>query len=46
MSLERTEKYEKYKEEQRRMAFYIAENETDDEEQPPTVSAIMGLDKE
>ncbi len=43
MSPERTEYY---RAKQRRMAFYIVENENNNEENPPTVSAIIGLDKE
>lgn len=31
---------------QRRMAFYIVKNEINNEENPPEVSAIIGLDKE
>ena len=43
MSPERTEYY---REKQRKMAFYIVDNENNDEENPPTVSAIIGLDQE
>ncbi len=43
MSPERTEYY---RAKQRRMAFYIVENENNNEENPPTVSAVIGLDKE
>ena len=35
-----------YTAKQRRMAFYIVENEINNEETPPDVSAIIGLDKE
>lgn len=40
------ERKEYYRTKQRRMAFYIVENESKNEENPPTVSAIIGLDKE
>ncbi|MBC7711879.1 MAG: hypothetical protein H7177_00970 [Rhizobacter sp.] len=43
MSPERTEYY---RAKQRRMAFYIVENDSNNEENPPTVSAVIGLDKE
>ncbi|MBC7427754.1 MAG: hypothetical protein H7336_04020 [Bacteriovorax sp.] len=43
MSPERTEYY---RTKQRRIAFYIADNDNNNEENPPTVSAIIGLDKE
>lgn len=43
MSPERTEYY---RAKQRRMAFYIVENDNNNEENPPSVSAIIGLDKE
>ncbi len=35
-----------YKAKQRRMAFYIVENEGVKKENPPEISAIIGLDKE
>ena len=35
-----------YTAKQRRMAFYIVENEINNEETPPDVSAVIGLDKE
>lgn len=35
-----------YTAKQRRMAFYIVENEINNEETPPEVSAVIGLDKE
>jgi hypothetical protein len=35
-----------YHTKQRRMAFYIVENEINDEENPPEISALIGLDKE
>lgn len=35
-----------YTTKQRRLAFYIAENEVNNEENPPLISAIIGLDKE
>lgn len=37
---------EYYRTKQRRMAFYIVENELYNKENPPEVSAIIGLDKE
>ena len=40
------ERKEYYRTKQRRMAFYIVENDNNNEENPPTVSAIIGLDKE
>lgn len=40
------ERKEYYRTKQRRMAFYIVENESQNEENPPTVSAVIGLDKE
>lgn len=43
MSPERTEYY---RAKQRKMAFYIVENDNNNEENPPTVSAVIGLDKE
>lgn len=35
-----------YSTKQRRMAFYIVENDLNNEENPPEISAIIGLDKE
>jgi hypothetical protein len=35
-----------YHTKQRRMAFYIAENDLNNEENPPEISAVIGLDKE
>lgn len=35
-----------YRNKQRRMAFYIVENERHNKENPPEISAIIGLDKE
>lgn len=35
-----------YSNKQRRMAFYIVENEINNEENPPEIAAIIGLDKE
>ena len=35
-----------YRTKQRKMAFYIVENELNNEETPPEVSAVIGLDKE
>lgn len=35
-----------YNTKQRRMAFYIVENDLDNEENPPVISAVIGLDKE
>lgn len=35
-----------YTTKQRRMAFYIVENELNNEENPPEIAAIIGLDKE
>lgn len=35
-----------YSNKQRRMAFYIVENELNNKENPPEISAIIGLDKE
>lgn len=35
-----------YTTKQRRMAFYIVENEIKNEENPPEIAAIIGLDKE
>ena len=40
------ERKEYYRTKQRKMAFYIVENDNNNEENPPTVSAIIGLDKE
>lgn len=37
---------EYYRTKQRRMAFYIVENEIHNKENPPEISAIIGLDKE
>ncbi|AUN97488.1 hypothetical protein DOM21_13995 [Bacteriovorax stolpii] len=37
---------EYYRTKRRRMAFYIVENERNNKENPPEVSAIIGLDKE
>jgi hypothetical protein len=39
------ERKEYYNAKQRRMAFYIVENDIKNKESPPTVSAIIGLDK-
>ncbi|MBY0412677.1 MAG: hypothetical protein K2Q18_00855 [Bdellovibrionales bacterium] len=35
-----------YSTKQRRKAFYIAENELNNKENPPVISAVIGLDKE
>ena len=35
-----------YRTKTRRMAFYIVENEINNEENPPEISAVIGLDKE
>lgn len=35
-----------YSTKQRRMAFYIVENDLNNEENPPEIAAIIGLDKE
>lgn len=35
-----------YSTKQRRMAFYIVENDIKNEENPPEIAAIIGLDKE
>jgi hypothetical protein len=35
-----------YSAKQRRMAFYIVENDINNEENPPEIAAIIGLDKE
>lgn len=35
-----------YSTKQRRMAFYIVENDINNEENPPEIAAIIGLDKE
>lgn len=35
-----------YSNKQRRMAFYIVENDINNEENPPEIAAIIGLDKE
>lgn len=35
-----------YTSKQCRMAFYIVENEINNEENPPDISAVIGLDKE
>jgi len=41
------ERIEYYRAKERKMAFYIVENEkNNNEENPPTVSAVIGLDRE
>lgn len=37
---------EYYRTKRRRMAFYIVENDLNNKENPPEISAIIGLDKE
>jgi len=37
---------EHYRTKQRRQAFYIVENNINNEENPPEISAVIGLDKE